>query len=652
MGWFGKSKQKRAAPGPADDYWYLPASGRNATSGVAVNQGTALTSTAVFAAVRVRAETVSSLPLPVYRRLTPRGKEQAPEHPLYRVLHDMANPEMTALEFRELMQSHLDLWGNAFSRIDLDGRGQVESLWPLRPDRMRITRLNDGMLNYEQTEQNGKKTNYKASNVLHIKGMGSNGIIGYSPITLLREAIGLSLATQEFGARFFANDASPKVVLTHPAILSPEASKRIKASWKKAHAGLSRAHSTALLEEGMDVKTIGVPPEDAQFLETRKFQISEIARIFRVPPHMIGDLERATFSNVEQQALDFVVHTIRPLLVRWEAAIQSSLFTQAERQQYFAEHIIDGLLRGDVKTRWEAYIKGIQNGVYSANDVRELENKNPLPGDLGNKYYMPLNMVEVTDQKPPPIETNQQKRKRVKRSATARKRIGESFHALFEEVALSLVRRERADVMRAVRKFLTTRNKADFDVWLQDFYAEHRGLVETKMLPVYAALAKNVQVEAAAEINAAAGMTPELEGFVDAYNQGYAQRHIASSQGQIRSIVRKNPDDLVGAISERMDEWVEKRPNKIARREIVEAGNAVTKAVFMAGGVTMLVWQTFGENCPFCDDLDGQVVGIQSNFLSAGSDFQPEGAEQPLNSSTDISHPPIHDGCDCQITAG
>lgn len=210
---------------------------------------------------------------------------------------------------------------------------------------------------------------------------------------LAREAIGMALATEEYGARFFGNGAKPGGVLEHPGKLSKEAQDRLRTSWNEMHQGLSKQHRIAILEEGMSYKQIGIPPEDAQFLETRKFQLNEIARIFRIPPHLVGDLERATFSNVEQQSIDFVVHTIRPWLVRWEQAIKLKLFTPTERRRFFAEFVADGLLRGDIKSRYEAYAIGRQNGWLSADDIRELENMNPLPDDTGKVYLVPLNMV-------------------------------------------------------------------------------------------------------------------------------------------------------------------------------------------------------------------------------------------------------------------
>jgi len=353
-------------------------------AGVIVNEETAMRTTAVYACVRVIAETIASLPLPLYKRL-PRGKEKANYHPLYTVLHDMPNSEMTSFSFRETMMTHLLLWGNAYAQITKRGN-KISELWPLHPAYVRIDR--EPLTNKLIYKYNGgaEEVIYSQEQILHISGLSFNGITGLSPISMARETIGLAQATEEFGSRFFSNGARPGGILQHPGIVKdPE---RLRKSWEEVYKGVQNSHKIAVLEEGMQYKEIGIPPNDAQFLETRKFQLNEICRIFRVPPHLIGDLERATFSNIEHQSIDFVVHTIRPWLVRWEQAIQKALIPEEERAIYFAKFTVDGLLRGDFKTRMDGYAVGRQNGWYSANDVREFEDLNPIPEDMGGDLYL------------------------------------------------------------------------------------------------------------------------------------------------------------------------------------------------------------------------------------------------------------------------
>lgn len=370
--------------------------GKSTATGISVNEQNALQSTAVFACVRILSETVASLPLPMYKRIAERGKARAPDHPLYSVLDDIANEEMTAYSLRETLQGHLGTWGNAYAEIEWDMAGRVKGLWPLRPDQTWPERNPDtNKLQYRTVLPDGTGVILPFERVFHIPGFGFDGLVGYNPIRLFRESIGLAMATEEYGARFFGNGAKPGGVLEHPNKLSKEAQDRLRESWNEMHRGLSKQHRIAILEEGMSYKQIGIPPEDAQFLETRKFQTSEIARIYRVPPHMIGDLERATFSNIEHQSIEFVQHTIRPWLVRWEKSIKFKLLTPNERKRFFAEHLVDGLLRGDTKSRYDSYAVARQNGWMSANDIRKLENMNPIEG--GDIYLVNGNMVP-TDQ--------------------------------------------------------------------------------------------------------------------------------------------------------------------------------------------------------------------------------------------------------------
>ena len=381
---------------PKNSSWFSPPSFffGTSSSGKAVNEKTALQTTAVYACVRILAETIASLPFHTYR-YTLNGKEKAIEHPIYYLLHSEPNPEMTSFVFRETLMSHLLLWGNAYAQIIRDGRGRVLGLYPLLPNRMSVNRNNQGELVY-QYEKDGQTYFLRSYEVLHIPGLGFDGLIGYSPIAMAKNAIGMAIATEEYGAKFFANGANPGGVLEHPGVVKDPA--RIRESWNAVYQGSSNAHRVAVLEEGMKFQSIGIPPEQAQFLETRKFQINEIARIFRIPPHMIGDLEKSSFSNIEQQSLEFVMYTLDPWVVRWEQAIQRALFTENEKRQYFVKFNVDGLLRGDYQSRMNGYAVGRQNGWLSANDIRELENLNRIPEDLGGDLYLINgNMTKLAD---------------------------------------------------------------------------------------------------------------------------------------------------------------------------------------------------------------------------------------------------------------
>ena len=363
-------------------------------SGKSVTPSSAIQVSAVYACVRVIAETIASLPLHVYES-SDAGSRKANEHPLYRLLHDEPNTEMTSFIWREVMLSHLLLWGNSYCQILRSGRRKIVGLYPLLPDHMAVDRDSRGKLTYTYTTSEGRTVLLAPEDVLHIPGLGFDGVMGYSPIALEKAAIGLGIAAEEYGSKFFQNGARPSGILTHPNTVKDPAS--LRASWNAAYGGSGNASRVAVLEEGMTFVPLSMPNNEAQFLETRKFQVTEICRIFRVPPHMIGDLERATFSNIESQNISFAVHTIRPWLVRIEQAINKTLIPENEKDRYYAQFNIDGLMRGDYKSRMEGYAIARQNGWMSANDIRALENLNPISEEEGgNAYLVNGNMIPIS----------------------------------------------------------------------------------------------------------------------------------------------------------------------------------------------------------------------------------------------------------------
>lgn len=363
------------------------------TTGITVTNQKAMRLAAVYACVRILAESLASLPLVTYQRLE-RGKRRATEHPVYNLLHSRPNPEMTPFQFIETMMGHVALTGNAYAEIEWNGRGQPINLWPIVPDRVRVERLG-GKKRYIVNVPTGAPVALAQDDMLHVPGFGYDGLIGYSPIGLMRQTVSVAMAAEEFGARFYGNGSRPGGILTMAPgqKMSPEAKERLKRGWEQMQGGLSNSHRVALLEEGLTWQKISIDPDDAQFLETRKFQVSEIARIFRVPPHMIGDLEKATFSNIEQQSIDFVTNTLRPWAVRWEQVLSHDLFSDYSAGNFFAKFLMDALMRGDTESRYAAYDIGRNGGWLSANDIREMEDMNALPGDEGDLYLVPLNMA-------------------------------------------------------------------------------------------------------------------------------------------------------------------------------------------------------------------------------------------------------------------
>ena len=384
-----RDKPKNALGGSRYSFFF-----GNTSAGKPVNEHTAMQMTAVYSCVRILSETLAGLPLHVYRYNDSGGKEKYLKHPLYKLLHDEPNPEMTSFAFRETLMSHLLLWGNAYAQIIRNARGEVIALYPLMPNKMTVDRDSKGRLFYLYTRTSDdaptlgddSQVYLSPSEVLHIPGLGFDGLIGYSPIAMAKNAVGLAIATEEYGAKFFANGAAPGGVLEHPGTIKDP--QKVKESWNSAYQGSQNAHRVAVLEEGMKYQPIGISPEQAQFLETRKFQINEIARIFRVPPHMLADLEKSSFSNIEQQSLEFVKYTLDPWVVRWEQSMCRALLMESEKPIVFIKFNVDGLLRGDYVSRMSGYATARQNGWMSANDIRELENLDRIPAEFGGDLYL------------------------------------------------------------------------------------------------------------------------------------------------------------------------------------------------------------------------------------------------------------------------
>lgn len=372
----------------------LQGSGTEARTGVYVSPDTALRYTTVLICVRVLAESVASLPCILYRRRSDGGKDRATEHPLYKVLHDQANTWNTAFEYTEGTMANLALRGNGYSYVERNRRGQTIGLVPLNPDGVTITQAFDWSPKYEAVMPDNTRARLSTKDMHHIRGPLPKGYVGQSMIALAREAIGLGMAAESFGANLYRNGVKPTGVLTHPKVIGPVATENLRQQFSDRYAGLENSGKPIVLEEGMEWVSMNIAPKDAEFIDSRKFQRSEIAGVFRVPLHMIGDLDRSTNNNIEHQSLEFFRDSLRPWLSRWEQAISRDLLTAQEREEgYFCEFLMDGLLRGDTKSRYEAYASAIQNKWMNANEARIKENMNPREG--GDVFENPAIQVDA-----------------------------------------------------------------------------------------------------------------------------------------------------------------------------------------------------------------------------------------------------------------
>lgn len=517
--------------------------GESTTSGLVVDENAALNYSACWAAIRILGGTGGMLPLKMYRRVKGGGKEEARDRPEWRIVHDRPNPYMSSMMFRTSRIKYQVNAGNAYAEIERNGRGKIVNLWPISANRVRVAYDTD--LRYEVTNNDGSITPLSPDEVLHFPSIISDdGICGKGVIAHARESIGMGLATERHGASLFGNSARPDVVVKHPKQMSDTARANFRREWNEIYQGTNNAHKMALLAEGADITTLGFSPEDSQFLATRQHNVEEIARWYGVPPHMIQHLLRATFNNIEHMSVEFVTYSLMPWLVIIEQELNNKLLSDADREEYFFEHVVDGLLRGDAYTRSQALQIQHQNGALSIDEWRSIENRNPLPDGLGRLHFVPLNMQTVeqarmaadsppeaptetpTPSEEPPPEPQEEERSLF--GSEMKPILMDAHRSVMRQVFGRLLRKEAQAARRAVNK------PESFLKWLDDFYAEHEPFFASESVPclraVYCILSPKRDVEceskrlaaqrvkqARSELLEASGASPDK--FVEAVEQ-------------------------------------------------------------------------------------------------------------------------------------
>jgi HK97 family phage portal protein len=645
-------------------------------AGFTVTQERATSLTAFWCGVRIIAETVASVPLCIYERQD-RGRRKAEEHPLFPLLHDEPNPDMSSYTVRELMQAQLTMHGNGYAAIVRDGGGRIRQLWPLISQKV-DPRREDGELIYYVDLSNGKREPWQRGEILHIPGLSFDGIKGKSVIAAARDALGTGIAVQDYGATFFKHGARPPgVVETQMPTINADNKKNLGETWLSGRG--DNWHQVAFLPKGMKYTAVGISPDDAQWLESKKFTVAEVARILNLPPHLLKDLERATFSNIEQQALEFVIYSMRPTYVRWEQELNRKLLTPEERTKYEIAFNMQALLRGDTAARGAFYSILRQWGIFSANDVRELEDLTTL-GPKGDIYLSPINMTnaeELTAGGAGPAPGAQGYSRPLPAGAPARlvremagrtgirglplrRRIRKAQQPIIEDRARQIVGREIGAVEKMLKELRSAgsrgrRDRAGFRRQLDEFYDGHAEWAGQRMRPILHSYAELVSGAMADELATDPGdqLTPKVQKFVDDYSKRFGIREASEGRLQLLAVLDDAADeDAAAEIEQRLTEWGQKRPGKIAVNESVQFMAATAKTLYIAAGVTVLRWVANATACPFCSEMDGRVAGVEKNFVNAGQGVDGgEGTDGPMKPSDNIGHPPLHNGCECDVVA-
>lgn len=655
---------------PPGDFHSILTGGWETASGVNVTYDSALTNMDVLACVRLISDVESMLPMITYRR-TDRGRDKARSHPLYEVLHDLANPDMTAMTYRQVITGHVALRGNGLSEIEEDGAGRIKALWPLNPDKVRkLERRGRGLYYVYDLPQSvgGQTVGIPADRVLHIRWMSKTGYWAMSPIQLARQSIATSLAAQEHMARFFANNAEPGIVLRTDGELSDRAYNRVQEDWEAQHKGLEKSHRLAILEEGLSVEQLGMSHTDAQFLQLLGYGTAQIARLFGISLDMLAESDKAsTYASVEQFGERFVKYIMQPWLTRWEQEIYRSLLTPSERKEYFVEHLVDALLRASIVERMQTYVHGIQNGIYTPNDVLVKENMNTYEG--GDVHLIGLNMGDIKDASQPDAagvrvldakpEVRAQAAQtddhetRAQRSAVSRHRMMLRQRKVFSDVTARVIKREARDVLEAARKSFAQRDAQTFDLWLDLYYQKHEDVVRRAFHATMTAYAENVADVAGEEVNTdAAQFADSLERFARSYVATFASRYVGINQANIRQQAQDalGQEDPAKALESSLEAYQASRADEVGRWEANRQNNAAARLVYVMAGFKSLKWRA-GDDCSYCQGLHDQVVGVDEYFLRAGDEYQPEGADAPFSVKHDTGHPPLCNGCECLITA-
>lgn len=546
---------------PWDDYWFDRVM-RPTASGVDVTYDDALGISALWNGIHLIANALATVPLRLYRRKRGGGNEEAREDPRFRIVNRRPNPWQTAFGWRQMSQGHLLLRGNTYAQKVVRSSGQLDSLVPLHPTRMAVE-VEGGEIFYRYTRDDGTSRAFRAEEVLHIRGLSTNGLVGYCPVTVLRESLGAVVATDRYAARFFKNNARPAGVVKSPTIISEPLFKKAKAEWQATLGGEGQ-HSTAFLDGGMEFQAIGFSAEDSQLVNSRTFNVQEAARMLNIPPHKLKEMSRSTFSNIEHQGIEWVVDTIQPWAENWEQQLDADLLSEREQATLFFKFDLKALLRGDSAQR-AAYMQARFNmGSISANEIRQLEDEEPIVG--GDRYFvqqslMPVDKIDevLAAKSAAPALPSPAEPKLLPAGDVAAMR---SFTPVLRDFAARLLHREITAAKRAAKKH----DWVAFRIWVDEYYGEAVGTTAQQMIPLATSMAQ-----------VAGCLGPQVAEVIRSYAVAAAQAMTTDSTTGLRDLLRVTPaEDLDGAIEALLESWRFSRPDAIAEREIGRAAELFT----------------------------------------------------------------------------
>jgi len=633
--------------------------GAGTASGIDITPEIALELPPVFACIRVVTETIATLPVHVYRRERSQGKTKRidTDHPLNILLRN-PNPEMTRVEFLECLIANQEAKENAYAQIVRKGSGMPTELWPVKPESVKPTRFG-GALAYE-VRSNGSTYIVPARDMIHLRPMVMDGIKGTAPITYLKDTFGLGIAALRFGAGVFAGDGLKRVALAMDGPPPQNQGDRGKAfiqqlqeAWRQLYGGNDNKHKVAVLHSGLKPTEIGFSPEDAQLTELLKVIAIEACRAFRVPPSKIMELERAHFNNIEHLQLDFRTDTILPRCIRIEHELDRKLLQN--NADFFIRFNLDGLLRGDYKSRMEGHSIGILNGIISPNEARDEEDRNPYEG--GDVFLQPLNMTPSNGQPESQPEADGESNtkaapvRRVIRAATrrdARNKIKKQWLPVLVEAYTRLLKREQKEIGDAVERYLGTRSAADLKEWLVRYGEDHTETVSR----ILGAPLEGLELALAESTADAMGISLDksFEEWVSRWVDDYAKSHSGRTVHNLLTQLDEGgyePELLLERMREKIKNWTNDAERRASDR-VTQSDGAVAREVWKRAGVKKIRWN--GGDCEFCAQLDGVVIGIENDaFVPQGGSVNVEG-KSPIWAGADVLHPPLHPGCDCYLS--